>query len=63
MKFVTNDYVVDPTTHAKLGFQGSNGSVPPIVVKYTLPVSMFLFYIFYVLAHLHRSHCRSYEYR
>jgi len=29
MKFVTNDYVVDPTTHAKLGFQGSNGSVPP----------------------------------
>ena len=29
MKFVSSDYVVDPTTHAKLGFQGSNGSVPP----------------------------------
>jgi len=28
MKFVTSDYVVDPTTHAKLGFQGLNGSVP-----------------------------------
>ena len=27
-KFVTSDSVVDPTTHAKLGFQGSNGSVP-----------------------------------
>jgi len=29
MKFVTSDYVVVPTTHAKLGFHGSNGSVPP----------------------------------
>jgi len=29
MKFVSSDYVADPTTHAKLGFQGSNGSVPP----------------------------------
>jgi len=29
MKFVTSDYVVDPTTHPKLGFQGSNGCVPP----------------------------------
>jgi len=29
MKFVVNDYVVDPTKHAKLGCQGSNGSVPP----------------------------------
>jgi len=29
MKFVTSDYVVDPTTHAKLEFQGSNGSVSP----------------------------------
>jgi len=29
MKFVTSHYVVDPTTHAKLGFQGSNGIVLP----------------------------------
>jgi len=29
MKFATSDYVVDPTTHAKLRFQGLNGSVPP----------------------------------
>jgi len=29
MKFVTSDYVVDATTHAKLGFQGSSGSEPP----------------------------------
>jgi len=29
MKFVTSDYVMDPTTHAKLGFQDTNGSVPP----------------------------------
>jgi len=29
MKFVTSDYVVDPTKHAKLGYHGSNGSVPP----------------------------------
>jgi len=29
MKFVTSDYVIDPTTHAKLVFRGSNGSVPP----------------------------------
>jgi len=29
MTFVTSDYIVDLTTHAKLGFQGSNGSVPP----------------------------------
>jgi len=29
MKFVTSDYVVDPTAHGKLGFQDSNGSVPP----------------------------------
>ena len=43
MKFVTRDYVVDPTTHAKLGFQGSNGIVP-IVVKYTPKVSTFSFY-------------------
>jgi len=28
MKFVISDYVVDPNKHAKLGFQGSNGSVP-----------------------------------
>jgi len=41
MKFVTNDYVVDPTTHAKLGFQGSLWERDPIVVKYTLPVSIF----------------------
>jgi len=39
-------YVMDPTTHAKLGFQGPN-------------VSISSFYIFYVLAQLHRSHCRS----
>jgi len=29
MKFVISDYVVEPTTHAKLGFHGSDGSVPP----------------------------------
>jgi len=29
MTFVTSDYVMDPTTHANLGFQGSCGSVPP----------------------------------
>ena len=27
-KFVTSDYVVDPTRHAKLGFRGWSGSVP-----------------------------------
>ena len=66
MKFVTSDYVVDPTTHAKLGFQGSNGSVPHSGEIYTQSVYFFFlsFYIFFnVLAHLHRSHCRSYEYR
>jgi len=63
MKFVTIDYVVNPTTHAKLGFQGSKlkWERAPIVVKYTLSVSIFSFYIFYVLAHPHRSRCRSYE--
>ena len=40
MKLDTSDYVVDPTTQAKLGFHGSNGSVPPIVVKYTPIVSI-----------------------
>jgi len=44
MKFVTSDYVMDPTTHAKLGFQGSNGSVI-IVVKHTHLVSIFSFYL------------------
>jgi len=29
MKFVTSNYVVNPTTHANLGFQGSHGSVSP----------------------------------
>jgi len=30
MKYVTSDdYVMDPTTHAKLGFQGWYGSMPP----------------------------------
>jgi len=29
IKFVTSDYVVGPTTHANLGFQGSNWSVSP----------------------------------
>ena len=41
MKFVTSDYVVDRTTHEKLGFKGSTGSMPPIVMlKYTPPVSI-----------------------
>jgi len=46
-----SDYVVDPTTHAKLGFQGSNGSVPtaPIVVKYTPFVSIFSFYLYFFI--------------
>ena len=28
MKFVTSDYVVDPTTHANLGFQAQMGACP-----------------------------------
>jgi len=41
MKFVTRDYVVDPTTHAKLGFQGSNGIVPHSGEIYTQSVYFF----------------------
>jgi len=66
MKFVISDYVVDPTKHAKLGCQGSNGSVPYSGEIYTSGVYFFflsIFLYFYVLAHLHRSHCRSYEHR
>jgi len=29
MKFVTSDYVMDPTTQTNLRFQGSNGSMFP----------------------------------
>jgi len=55
MKFVTSDYVMDPTTHAKLGFQGSNGSMPPywwnIHIRCLFFLSIYLsiyisFYIF-----------------
>jgi len=64
-KFVTSDYVMDPNTHAKLGLQGSNGSVPHSGEIYTRSVYFFFlsFCIFYVLAHLHRSHYRSHEHR
>jgi len=43
MKFVTSDYVVDPTTHANLEFQGSNGSVPHSGEIYS-PGVYFYFY-------------------
>jgi len=42
MKFVTSNYIVDPTTPAKLGFQGWNGSVPHNGEIYTFGVYFFL---------------------
>jgi len=65
VKFVTSDYVVDPTTHAKLGFRAQMGARPHSGEIYSQSVYFFFlsFYIFYVLAHLHRSYCRSYEHR
>jgi len=42
MKFITSDYVIDRTTQANWGFQGSNVSVPAtIVVKLSTACSYF----------------------
>jgi len=43
MKFVTSDYVVDPTTR-KVRILGLKWERAPIVVKYTSKVSIFSFY-------------------
>jgi len=56
MRFVTSDYVMDPTTHA-VRISGLKWERALIVVKYTLPVSIFSFYIF--MATL-RSRCGHY---
>jgi len=48
MKFVTNDYVVNPTTHAKLGFQGSHGSMPPQWWKIHMRRLFFFFLTIYL---------------
>jgi len=62
MKYVTSDYVVNPTAHANLGFQGSNGSMPHSGKFVNRRVYFSFCLYFYVLAHLHSSHCsRSQE--
>jgi len=43
MKFVSSDYVVDPTTHA-VRISGLKWQHAPIVVKYTPMVSIYSFY-------------------
>jgi len=62
MKFVTSDYVLDPTTHAKLGFQAQMGAYPHSGEIYTQSV-YFFFPSIYIFGHLQRSRGRSYEYR
>jgi len=59
MKFVNSDYVEDPTTHAKLGFRAQMVARAHSGEIYTPGVYFFFLYFFNVLAHLHRSHCRS----
>ena len=49
--FVTSDNVVDPTTHANLGFHGSNQSVSHGGEVVT-PCLFFRLSTFYILAHL-----------